>query len=394
MMKKETIAYLIFTACLLYIISPWFFARKLFFNELISLTGFLVLAYKRFRISNDPISISIILLLLWTAFHGLISIFRMDSIYYYLRNLVIAYSVMAFFIGFYCLPYLANYLKKIRSLLRLYIGIFILIRLPRYLFERFGMAVLFPALFKKASYKWMPHILVALNIVYGIVYDAFTILILSGFYILLFLSPGYKFFLRFVFVCVLAFSIIFIYLQPNLSLISNRYSPYHTAGIYDVVNSHPLLSIDGNNTWRLVLWKQIIVDDFPGNLFGFGFGTPVLQYYPVEDVQKIHSLPYVLGAHNSFVYLFGRLGIVYLFLAGLIYLVIVKEYFEYKRYYVENNQELIFLSFFAISIIALFNTVMESPVYAAVYWLILGFTARCIADRKRSRSKNEDIIHT
>jgi O-Antigen ligase len=394
MMKKETIAYLIFTACLLYIISPWFFARKLLLNEFISLTGFLILAHKRFRVSNDPISICVIFLLLWSALHAIISLFRMDAIYYYLRNLVIVYSVMAFFIGFYCFPFLGKYLRKIRSLLRLYIGIFIFIRLPRFLFERFGMAVLFPALFKKASFKWLPHVLVALNIIYGIVYDAFTILILSVFYILLFLSPGYKFFIRFLFVCLLLFSIIFIYLQPNLSIISKRYSPYNTIGIHDVINSHPLLAVDGNNTWRLVLWKQIIVDHFPENLFGLGFGTPALQYYPVEEARKIPSLPYVLGAHNSYVYLFGRLGLAYLLLAGLIYWVIIKEYFKFKRYYVANNQELIFLSFFAISIIALFNTVLESPVYAAGYWLLLGFTARCISDRKRSRSKNEDTIHT
>ena len=271
MMRKETIAYLIFTACLLYIISPWFFARKLFFNELISLTGFLILAYKRFRIYKDPISICVVLLLLWCGFHAVVSLVRMDHPYYYLRNLVIAYSVMAYFIGFYCQPYLGGFIKKTRSLLRLYIGIFIFIRLPRTLFERFGVAVLFPALFKKASFKWLPHTLIVLNLIYGLVYDAFTIIILTGFYLLIFLSPSYKFFVRCIFVGVIAFAIVFIYLAPNLSLIAARYTPYNETAIHDVMNSHPLLALDGNNTWRLVLWKQLIVDDFPGNIFGLGF---------------------------------------------------------------------------------------------------------------------------
>jgi len=393
MIKKETIAFILFTACLLYFISPWIFARKLFFNELISLSGFAILAYKRFRISNDPISICVVLLLLWGIVQGLISLARMDGVYFYLRNLVIVYSIMAFFVGYYCLPHLNNYIRKIRRPLRWYVGVFIFIRLPRYLFERFGMAILFPALFKKAAWKWMPWILIAMNLIYGLTYSSFTIIILTAFYLLLFLTPNYKFFLRFLLVSFLLFAIVFIYLQPNLSLIANRYTPYNEVGIHDVINSHPLLAIDGNNTWRLVLWKEIIVDNFPGNLFGLGFGTPVLKYFPVEENSKVYSLPYVLGGHNSYVYLFGRLGLVYVVLAALMYLVIIKEYFIHKAYYIANNRELIFLSFFAISIIALFNTVLESPVYAAGYWLILGFIAGCITERKRS-TRNESSIHT
>ncbi len=394
MMSKKVIAYLIFTVCLLYFISPWIFARKLFFNELLSLTGFLILAYKGFRIWKDPISICVVFLLLWSGVHAVVSLERMDSPYYYLRNLVIGYSIMTYFIGFYCQPYLGGFIKRIRSLLRLYIGIFIFIRLPRVLFERFGVAVLFPALFKKASFKWLPHALIILNLIYGLTYDAFTIIILTGFYLLVFLSPGYKFFVRVFFVGLVSFAAVFIYLLPYLSLISNRYTPYNDIAIHDVINAHPLLGIDGNNTWRLVLWKQIIVDDFPTNIFGLGFGTPALKYFPVEDVNKIPSLPYVLGSHNSYIYLFGRLGIVFVILAVLIYWVVFWEYFKKRQYYVANNQLLIFLSFFAISVIALFNTVMESPVYAAGYWLLLGFTARSIADRQRSIRKNENSIHT
>src|ERR1700730_15113726 len=111
MIRKETIVYIIFTACLLYIVSPWFFAKKLLFNELLSLTGLLLLIYKRFRIGSDSISICMVFLLLWGCVHGITSLLRMDTLYYYLRNLVIVYSMMAFFIGYYSLPYLPNYLK-------------------------------------------------------------------------------------------------------------------------------------------------------------------------------------------------------------------------------------------------------------------------------------------
>ena len=394
MIKKETIAHIIFTICLLYIIAPWFFEKVFLFNELIALAGLTTLAYKRFRISNDQISICVVLFIAWGIVHAFVSLLRMDAFYYYLRNLVIVYSSFAFFIGYFLFPYLKNFLRKTRSLLRVFIGIFIFIPLPRYLFERFGVAVLFPALFKKASFKWLPHTLVILNLIYGITYDAFTIIVLTAFYVLLFVSPGYKFFLGTLGIGLILFVALFIYLQPNLSLISHRYNPYTEVGIYDVIRSHRLLSLDGNNTWRLVLWKEIIVDDFPRNIFGMGFGTPALKYFPVEDVNKIPSLPYVLGSHNSYVYLFGRLGIVYLLLTVFIYLVVIREYFKHKLYYTNNNQLLVFLSFFAISIIALFNTVLESPIYASAYWLILGFTARCISERQRSMNRNEDTLHT
>ncbi|MBC7851707.1 MAG: hypothetical protein H7Y31_18330, partial [Chitinophagaceae bacterium] len=167
------------------------------------------------------------------------------------------------------------------------------------------------------------------------------------------------------------------------------YSVYNQRGIYDVINSHPLLGIDGNSTWRLVLWKQVLVDKFPQNLVGIGFGTPMMKYFPVEDFKKTESLPYVLGAHNSFIYLFGRLGLIYLIITAYMYAHILKEYFYFKTYYYHTRHILLFWAFFAVSIIALFNPALESPIYASGYWLILGFTARAIAERKNFIRKTE-----
>ena len=387
MIKKTTIAYFIFTIALCYIIWPWFFEKNLLFNELLSAIGLFFLFYKRFKIGNDTISICMIFLILWSGVHVITSIFRMDSVYFYLRNLVIVYSMLAFFIGFYCLQYLEGFIQKVRTFLRSYIGIFLLIPLPRILFERFGMAVLFPALFKNAGYKWLPYLLIVINIIYAISYPSVTILILAAFYFLLFISPGYKFFKQVIISIALTFTILFIYLQPNLNIIGQHYHPYSYQAIREVMGSHPLLSIDGNSTWRLVLWEQILVDNFPGNLFGLGLGTPVLKYYPVEDYTKLSTLPYVLGAHNSFVYLFGRLGIIFVLLMIVIYTCIFREYFYNKAYYYSHNQILIFWSFVAATIIALFNPALESPIYAAGYWLLLGFLARCIYNRKQIAEK-------
>ena len=151
MMKKSTIASVIFTIALLYIITPYTFEKRFFFNEILSAIGLFVLAFKRFKTGNDPLSIVMILLLSWCCIHAVLSLLRMDTLYYYLRNSVIMYSMFAFFIGFYLLKYLGRYIEKIRRLLRWFIGIFIFIPMPRTFFERFGVAMLFPALFRHAA---------------------------------------------------------------------------------------------------------------------------------------------------------------------------------------------------------------------------------------------------
>jgi hypothetical protein len=382
MMIKKHLSYLLFLITLFYIISPWFFERFLLFNEILSASGFLILAYKKFRIGRDAISISVLGLFLWGVVHMISSLFRMDSLYFYLRNLVIIYSMMTFFIGFYCLPYLQFFLDRSMITLRGYVGIFLFIPLPRYLFERFGMSMLFPSFFYRSSLKWVPWILILINLIYGITYSSLTAWIIAAFYFLLFISPGYKFFKQTLILFGIAFIFIFIYLIPYLSIIALRYSPFNSNGILDVMHSNQLLRIDGNSTWRLVLWKQVLVDHFPANLIGIGFGTPMFKYYPIEDISKLKNLPYVLGAHNSFVYLFGRLGLPYLLFVIVVYSRIFKEYFYFKSYYFKNNQILIFWSFTAATIIALFNPALESPIYSGAYWLILGLTARSIYNRQ------------
>jgi hypothetical protein len=382
--RKSSLAYCLFAVATLYIISPWFVERKLLFNELIAFAGLGILFYKRGRVGKDPISLYVILILLWGLVHALVSLFRMDTFYYYLRNLVIIYSILAFFAGYYCLRYLGRYIDRIRKFLRVYTGIFLFLRISRYLFERFGMAMLFPALFRNPARKWVPWLLIAINIIYGFTYDSLTALVLAMFYCLLFMSPGYKFFRQVVVILLVGFIILFFYLVPYLDIIRLHYNYYDTGAIHEVMRSNRILGIDGNNTWRLVLWKEIVVDHFPANLFGIGFGTPALKYFPVEDYSKLETLPYLLGSHNSFVYLFGRLGLVWVFLIVPIYRCIFREYFYHKTYYYANRQIGLFWSFFAITVIATFNPTLESPIYSGAYWLLLGFVARCINIRRTS----------
>jgi hypothetical protein len=397
MIRKTTIVHLIFLIALCYIISPWFFEKRLLFNELLSAIGILVLVYKGAPLIKSPIYIAISLLILWGGVHCVISLFRMDSLYYYLRNTVIVYSIFPFFIGFFCLSYLEGFIKRMRTFLRLYIGIFLFFPVSTFLFERYGMATLFPALPGKGRSPWVLPFLVVINMIYAVTYKSSTSFVLSIFYCLLLISPGYKFFKQVLILAFISFCIFFISVLPNLSLIQYNFSVYDEVAIKNVMHSNFILDLDPNNTWRLVLWKQILVDHFPQNIFGIGFGTPAVAYYPVADFSKLDTLPYVLGAHNSFIYLFGRLGIVYLLLIVPVHVIIFKEYFFHKFYYRNNNGILLFYSFFAISMITLFNPTLESPIFAAGYWLVLGLLARCIYFRQlisKLKPEDENLVYS
>jgi hypothetical protein len=384
MIQKKTISYFIFFAATCYIITPWFFERNFFINEFLAATGLFLLIFNRFKVGNDHISIYLVLLLTWSTVHLTTSIFRQDTMYYYFRNSVISYSMFTFFAGFFLLKYLSGFIAWIRNILRYYIGIFLFFPLPLTFYERIGISALFPSLFKNARYRFLPMILIFINIIYAVTYDSATALMNACFLFLLFISPGYKFFKQTIVIGLLACALLFIYLQPNLSLIKNQFTPRSTKAIQEVMQSNALLQIDGNTTWRLVIWNQILVDNFPANLFGIGFGTPMLKAYPIDDYSKLATLPYVMGGHNSFIYLFGRLGIPFLVLITLIYITIFKEYFYHKQYYYSTNQIFIFWSFFAITVMALFNPILESPLFASAYWLLLGFISRCIYNRKTS----------
>jgi hypothetical protein len=382
MVQKYKIANFIFFLALLYIASPWVFEKKFYFNELLSATGILIFIYKRMPIVNTRIYLCVFFLIVWGMFHGIISLFRMDSLYYYLRNSVIVYSMFCFFLGFFSFKYLGDFVTRIRQFLRLYIGIFLFMPISQFLFERYGMATLFPTLIRKGKNKLILPFLIVINLVYSITYKSSTSFVLAFFLSLILISPGYKFFRQVIVLSSVMFFIFFVVMIPNLNLIKYNFSFYNEEAIRAVMASNEVLGLDPNNTWRLVLWNQFLIDLFPSNIFGIGFGTPAVYYYPVADFTKLDTLPYVLGAHNSFIYLFSRLGIIYLLLTLAVYTVVFKEYFYHKTYYKDTNEVLLFYSFFALTIISAFNPTLETPIFAAGYWMVLGFTARSIYNRQ------------
>ncbi|MBV4356372.1 hypothetical protein [Pinibacter aurantiacus] len=310
----------------------------------------------------------------------------MDNIYYFLRNLVIVYSIATFFVGFYLQKYFLYFFNKTKHILGLYILMFLLVPNESF-FERFGMATLFPPLFKRVQNKHIYWLLVPINFVYAVTYHSSTAAVVGMFYVLLLASPSYKFFKIVVITGLVFAASLMIYLHPYVAMM---YNVPKNEVIELVMKQHPLLAKDPNNTWRILLWDQILFNHFPGNIFGAGFGTPMLTYFPVEDPTKMPSLPYVVGGHNSFIYLFGRLGIVAIVFLGLIYRKVFKEFFNNRDQYLQSDSYIFFLSFFAISIVAAFNPVLETPIFASSYWLFLGLVARSVYNRSPKKIFQKD----
>lgn len=384
-MRNKYIYFLLFTAALLYMTIPYFFEKYLFFNELLSFSGFCILVANRFRIGNDNISKIVLALILLGSFHAVISIFRMDTIYYYLRNSVILYSMFTFFIGYFGYKYFVPSIKKIRTTLRFYYTIFLLKPAENVFFDRFSISTSLPLLFKRYRGFYTVLLVSIFTVIHALDYKSATSFVAALFLLFLYLSPSYNFFRQVVISGFIIFTLFFIYFFPNFALIHTSDQPIHDwMAINQITSSHYLLGVDENSTWRLVLWYQYLADRFPGNLFGYGFGTPVVFHFPILDIDKLATLPYVIGAHNTFVTLFCRLGIFFLINIILLYTTVFKEYFYYRRYYEKTYDIFIFYSFFAFFILCFFNPALETPLHSGGYWLILGLLTGSIKKRNEN----------
>jgi hypothetical protein len=335
-------------------------------------------------IPNSKIFKLTLLLILLGIFHLLISLFFKTNLYFYLRNSVIVYSIFSFFIGFYSLPYLIKFVKTIKTLLWVYI-LYGLIFPSISILERFMAAVFFPFLFKRYNYISLTGIIL-LDVLLAKRYESMTVALVTFIIIIILLIQKYRTFKLFCIIGGLFIGSIFVYLSPNFKLYKSP--PYNLYGnIKAVAQSNLLLQLDGNSTWRAVFWYRILIDRFPENILGIGFGTPLLEYKKGFDTVETenddeHDI-HVSGCHNTYLTLFLRMGIGFLVLIVLIFREVFKEFYSFKVYYLNNLNVLLFISFFSVSVIGLFNLVLESPTGASLFWVLLGFIAAVINNRQK-----------
>ncbi|MFN5170111.1 MAG: O-antigen ligase family protein [Cyclobacteriaceae bacterium] len=390
-LRKADLVLLIFT---LYGINHYIFERGLFFNELLSVIGLLFFVKYSFRgggrilFPREVIYRSVLALMVLFLVYAVVSLGWKTNWYYYLRNLSIIYPIFTFFIGFHLYPYQAEFLERTRKWI--------------YGFALFSFFTAIPNLIDRNAFMyWLALIqkdwrikglliLVTLSVLYLLAYTSLTVAVILALLVGLLIVPRFWIFASLAFLGLVAFAFIFIEATPYLKLYRHN-SQFLFGNVHYVYAHHPWFQIDHNTSWRMVLWYRSLVELFPKNLIGIGVGTPIIPYLPAVNTTGLpysdEHLAHVIGAHNTFISIFVRFGIVSLALIFLIYYVVLREFYDFRTYYRANRNDFaLFVSFLTISIVGLFNVVIETPTLAAVFWVSLGFVSRAVYSRKNNNT--------
>ena len=385
--RKEIFFYIFWAVFFLYGIDNQIFERLFFFNEVLALIGLVVVVHQLFTnhknvvrlVQSQPIVIGVLGLLVLSVVHLIFSLGRMTNLYYYLRSSVIVYSIFTFFFAYFGYQYLPLFLSKIRYTMAAYL-LFALIYPSIYLLERFMGAVFFPLLLKKYRW-WSVSAILSLSVMLSVQYESLTVIMVMVIVLLVIVLPSYNWFKLFFFVGAGAIIFGLIYFTPNIEKYNE--APYSVIGnVKAVAESHKILNLDGNSTWRVVFWHRVIVERFPENLLGIGFGTPLLPFIKnLDTIELEHDDEYdmhVSGVHNTYLTLGLRLGILFFLILGFIFHQVLKYYYKQKRLLIEHQQLFYFYSFFTVAAVGLFNLVLESPTVASLFWGFLGIITAII----------------
>lgn len=356
--------------------------RLFFVNELFALIGFgyflkNLKRYCRFRIEKGLLWVNFILL--YGIGYILISYFflKQGTNYEFFRTTPVIYSIFSFFLGI-------EFIKNIhffntnasRNKLEYIIGA---------LFVKSGNVItgpiLLPLLFFK-KHKFVLHLIIFIFIMGYSYRTSSTFLLLPLIFIFLLVILRKRRFqnivLRKRFLIFL--SIIFFTFIVIAGVILRDFYLFGWTLFDD--------RIDTNTIWRILLWsfqfnEHIIKHPF----FGIGFGTKMFDFNDERAMMFLGmeddpQLPYTLGTHNSYFFILLRLGIIGYFIVIFLYAYFFK---QIRMYNFANNKLIValFFSFIFISISALFHVVLESPIYAGIYWIITGMLYEGIQREKR-----------
>ena len=164
-----------------------------------------------------------------------------------------------------------------------------------------------------------------------------------------------------------------------------------------LTKTHKIFQLDYNSTWRAVFWYRVVVENYPKNLIGIGFGTPLIYYktgaHTADSPHKDEYNAHVTGCHNTYLTLFVRLGIPFIVFIFVIYYKVMDFYYSKRKLIREKNEEGIFWAFFIVTIIGLFNLFLETATAASIYWILLGFISKIIYNStKEINSEGQSIL--
>lgn len=377
---EKIIAIILFLLLTLFFFNSDYFERTFFFNEIISLIGFVfflskITRAKNFKIKKGSYSFYILVFISICVFHLFYSINKMTSLYYYARNTVILYSVFSFYLGYYFFErYHAIALGFRKELLAVVSTSVVFFKM---ILARYSGPILLP-LFTGIKSLSNVILLFALILIHSAKEDALSVAVIIPLFLLVFLSRSFKEFSRYFLAGVSLIILFFLYFFDNFMLYKTGYYNYF-GNVQAIYNSHPALSVDINVTWRILLWFRYIVERFPDNIIGIGFGTPMLDYIAERRSHwtgndEIHA--HVSGAHNSYLTLLLRLGVVGFYAVAMISRKVFKDYFRVRKQGKFRQYIPYYFVWIGMFSLIIFNLGLESPLRAGLFWIATGFVAK------------------
>ena len=305
------------------------------------------------------------MILLIFSVNAACSLMFFENFYGYLRNTVMIYSIFSFFLG----VKLYHILNRVGSKNLLLLSALI----PSSSFYRTSYAASLPLYLSKytnsctdSSFLLIIGIMLGVKLYYGGTTSIAVILLLV---VLHFLTRRTK--IIFYIVMVVLVSVFLIFMKPYFDyLMLDKITVTH------IIPQHPFFAIDPNARTRFFIWCYLIFKVFLNNIWGIGLGTTFLSKdFVWTDMQMyIHDpyLDFTLGAHNSFITVLVRFGIIGILPFIMLYYKLVNDIVQYKKKKRGNRIFFFYYAFFIITGCASLNVVLESPMHASLYWGTLG----------------------
>jgi len=126
-----------------------------------------------------------------------------------------------------------------------------------------------------------------------------------------------------------------------------------------------------NVHWRIMVWEKAFNELSKNPLFGIGFGEKFISPRPRFPSYRFKNI----DPHNSYINLLMRTGLVGFFLFALPHFLILRRVFTVLRRGSDSHWRTLrpwLLIFAGISVLALFNVVLENPFGAIPYWFVFG----------------------
>lgn len=364
-----------------------FIERIIPVNELLSLLGLFVLVteYGNLRVSKIvKLLVAIHIIGLIQVLFSFFFISKAPSLYVFFRTTPVWYSMFSFYVGIKIYGVVSvvqqgkvwNIIKKTLLISNFFSP------------ERFTVFVSSPLLLQNT---WLLILyMLALRFVKGedteMLFVFFTIVFMA--------LNSYKLLFRFIFnkysitIALCIFFFLLNYTFDNFSIFFDL----------ERVNAYAFLGVERDNglaniIWRWMLWTytfhEFLLVSANNLLFGLGFGVPIFDTYNAPDFLLVdiegkdaENQAFFLGTHNSIYFLLLRQGF-FVFSLFLMMLIIYFNQIKDKINIISAQDKSIVLSFFLILIGACFNVILESPVYASIFWIHFGMAVAVVQNNEK-----------